>query len=628
MAIEKVKKVHLLGFTSIKKQLLKELQEKEIIHLEGISPASLEESSSGIVTDRGLEKALMTFSLYEEKNFLGELFPQKHFVNKEEIQHLSLGELSLIIKRVLKLSQDKEELSSRIKEFEDTKKIFSEISFIDASLESLLSFRHFTPLFLKINKKTQRELEKIVGHKDCLLKEIGLVGKGKISFLLIKKDSYKEVLSDLQKRKITILELPVNLWKEYYKKSPDEIIAYLNNKISQDKSKIREIENKIKEHLIHQKRLMLLYDFLLNEKFKSTIEGNLPATKNFFFLEGWILASQEKRFLAIIKKFKGEARVFLREPHRKEAPPTRLRNRRMVEPFEVIVNMYGVPNPFSLDPTIFVALFFFLFVGICISDAGYGIILALISLYILRKKKLTQGGRKFFKLLSFIGFSTTFCGAVLGGIFGITLPFKLVDMINSPLPFLLFCFFIGFVQVLLGILLRAYLDLKNKKYQKSLSQLSWAGLLVSLVLFFILKTTLLKILCFIFTGGILLFSSSSKNIFARLGLGLYELYGITRYFSDVLSYSRLLALGMATGIIAMVINILAGLAFKIPIVGFLLGVSVLLGGHIFNLLINLMSGFIHSMRLQFYEFFSKFFEFGDEFFEPFKIKTKYTNLCN
>ena len=122
----------------------------------------------------------------------------------------------------------------------------------------------------------------------------------------------------------------------------------------------------------------------------------------------------------------------------------------------------------------------------------------------------------------------------------------------------------------------------------------------------------------------LFFSSSRKNIFLRVLKGLYELYGITRYFSDILSYSRLLALGMATGMIAMVVNILARLAFHIPGVGIIVAGLILVGGHIFNILINLMSGFIHSARLQFVEFFSKFYQLGGRFFELLRFKTRFS----
>ncbi|UCG34631.1 MAG: hypothetical protein JSW17_03820 [Candidatus Omnitrophota bacterium] len=252
--------------------------------------------------------------------------------------------------------------------------------------------------------------------------------------------------------------------------------------------------------------------------------------------------------------------------------------------------------------------------------------LALISGYILWKKKLTETGKKFFTFLSYLGIATFLVGAALGGWWGKPAPLRVIDVMASPFQFLLFCFALGFIQVITGIVMRIYIEVKNKNYQKAISQLGWIGLLVSLPLYFGAKIIIFKTLSFVSVAGILLFSSRSKNVFARIGIGLYELYGITKYFSDVLSYSRLLALGMATGVIAMVINLLAGLAFKIPVLGIVFALGILVGGHLFNLAINLMTGFIHSARLQFVEFFSKFFDLGKKYFEPLKIRTKYNHV--
>jgi len=125
------------------------------------------------------------------------------------------------------------------------------------------------------------------------------------------------------------------------------------------------------------------------------------------------------------------------------------------------------------------------------------------------------------------------------------------------------------------------------------------------------------------TAGIVFFSSSSRNIFARFFSGLYALYGITSYFSDTLSYSRLLALGLSTGVIAMVVNSLVQIAWGFPIVGWIIGILIFAGGHLFNLAIGLLGGFVHSMRLQFVEFFGRFYEAGGKPFQPVKLVNKY-----
>jgi len=128
--------------------------------------------------------------------------------------------------------------------------------------------------------------------------------------------------------------------------------------------------------------------------------------------------------------------------------------------------------------------------------------------------------------------------------------------------------------------------------------------------------------------GIVLFSSPRRNPLARLFGGLYSLYDISKYLGDVLSYSRLLALGLATGVIAMVVNTLARTALGIPWVGWAAAAVIFVGGHLFNLAISFLGGFVHSMRLQFVEFFTKFFQAGGRPFRPFKLESKYAEFIS
>jgi V/A-type H+-transporting ATPase subunit I len=151
-------------------------------------------------------------------------------------------------------------------------------------------------------------------------------------------------------------------------------------------------------------------------------------------------------------------------------------------------------------------------------------------------------------------------------------------------------------------------------------------LLPSLVLFLGKQGSIWGIITLVGAAGIILFSSPSRNPFARFFGGLYSLYDISRYLADVLSYSRLLALGLATTVIAMVVNNLSQTALGIPWVGWLFAALIFVGGHLFNLGISLLGGFVHSMRLQFVEFFSKFFKSGGSPFKPFELESKYVEF--
>ncbi len=608
MAIAKLKYVEILGFFKFKEKVIERLQEAEIFHLE--REERVEEGRL-----KNIERIIKVLKDFEGKKFLEEIFPEGVYVKKDDFKNFSPQKFLPQVQTIEESIKKREEILKEKNNFENKRKEIAPFLFLPLNYKKITSLVHFSLVFLKINKKEKKLLEGKTNLKH-IEKDIYLS--------LIRKED-KDFLKFLEEKKIKILKLPCEILKEYPQNSFSQIDNIFKEKIENLEKELKEEEEKLKKHARTKSNLFLLYDFLNNKNFKEKIASSLKRTNNFFYLSGWIAKKDEERFLNIMKEFKEFVFFKLRKPSASQRLPTLLENKKMIAPFQIIVDMYGPPHPSSLDPTLILAPFFFFFVGVCISDAGYGIILSLFSFYILKKKKLTSQGRKFFKLLFYLGISTTSVGVALGGFLGFSLPFKIIDMMNEPFNFLLFCLLLGYIQVLIGLGIRCFLEIREKN-QMFMSSLSWIGLLLALPFYFIFKLSFLKILSIIFIFNILVFSSRNKNIFKRIPQGLYELYGITRYFSDILSYSRLLALGMATGVIAMVVNLLAKQALGVPVVGYIIFLLIFLGGHIFNLLINLMSGFIHSARLQFVEFFSKFFRLGYNFFSPLKVNTKYVKL--
>ena len=235
---------------------------------------------------------------------------------------------------------------------------------------------------------------------------------------------------------------------------------------------------------------------------------------------------------------------------------------------------------------------------------------------------------------------------VSGVFFGheVSIPALWFIPLNDPMRLLIFSMLLGMIHLFTGLGIKGYMCIRDKRYLDFFCDVVlWYLLLIGLILMLLPSSlfyaisqmtivfppalqTLSKGLAIIGAVGILLMSGrSSKNSGLRIALGAYDLYNITGWLSDVLSYSRLLALGLATGVIASVVNQMGSMAGK-GIFGAIVFILVFIIGHVFNLAINLLGAYVHTNRLQYVEFFGKFYEGGGREFHPFRADTKYVDI--
>jgi len=433
---------------------------------------------------------------------------------------------------------------------------------------------------------------------------------------------------------------------------PGKKINLCDENIKQAKKKIKEINKKINQLVPFLEKLEVTLDYLSWKKEQKQALDKSINTEKTFALLFWI----EKRFVKILKdKLEKITNDFALEkmPLKKnESVPVTLHNRNMIEPFESVTGVYGMPLKTEPDPTPFLAPFFFIFFGFCVSDAGYGLVMTAIMLLILKISKKPKKEMKLIRLLVLGGISTFLAGVLFGSWFGIdissmapgawfrefVLTFKVMDPVNDPITVLLISLVFGLIQIMTGLIINTWWKIKKGKIKEALLgsgmwfvALLTLGLWVMTKVGFLIPSSFSGIMTYILlvVAGLLILANTTKtkNIFLKLPIGIYSLYDLIGYLSDTLSYSRLLALGLATGIIAMVVNLIAGLAIEmIPIVGYLLALFILIGGHAFNIGINALGAFIHSGRLQFVEFFPKFMEGGGTRFKPFKKQAKYIRI--
>jgi V/A-type H+/Na+-transporting ATPase subunit I len=387
-----------------------------------------------------------------------------------------------------------------------------------------------------------------------------------------------------------------------------------------------------KVEVLLEQRLMLMacYDYADNEYRKLEAVSNLARTDDSFLLEGWVPAPVLADLETSISSNTDTAIIVSRDPLPREEVPVLLHNKGPADAYEVVTKLYSTPRKSELDPTPYLAPFFFVFFGICLSDAGYGLVLSLLALFIMRKLRLGGMGKQLLNLLFYGGLSAIVFGVLLGSYFGdlLKLPALWFNPLEDPMRMLFYCFAIGLVHIYFGMGLQAYRNIKAGHPLSALfDQGFWFIFLNGLIM--LLVPDFSPIGRWLAIGGaaglILTQGRSQQGIVKKFLSGLLSLYNITGYLSDVLSYSRLLALGLATGVIGAAINSMGGMIAG-SAVGTVIMVLVLFGGHIFNIVISTLGSYVHTSRLQYIEFFGKFFEGGGKGFQPFGIKNSYVDI--
>lgn len=388
-----------------------------------------------------------------------------------------------------------------------------------------------------------------------------------------------------------------------------------------------------------RKSLEILYDSISMEQSRTLAMGKILKTKKTYLINGWIpekLASEAKAQL----ESKYTVNIEITEPAEEEEFPVLLENRGIAEAGEPVSKMYSLPDSREIDPNAVMAPFFILFFGLMLSDGGYGIIMALMAGFILWRFKLEDNTRKFMKLMLFCGLSTIFWGALFGGWFGIEALVKYsvwFNMVENPELMLSWSLLFGIIHMYAAIGIRAANLIRRKKYWDALFDAGfWYIYFTGFILFLLpyapevnkeAAASLANIGRYIFVaGGILILLTqgrAKKNVIGKFFGGLSSLYNVVGFMSDILSYSRLLALGLASGIIASIVNQMS-VMFNLPVVfKVILAALILIVGHTINFAINALGAYVHSCRLQYLEFFGKFFTGGGKPFKPLKANTKY-----
>ena len=406
-------------------------------------------------------------------------------------------------------------------------------------------------------------------------------------------------------------------------------------------------QKEIAEFAGSREDIAFVADYFRIQKEKYSALEKLAMTNRVFVLRGYIPEKRVEKVVGALEKSYTVA-VEVTDPDREtQDVPVLLENNAFAAPVESITEMYSLPGKDDIDPNPVMAFFYYVFFGLMLSDAGYGLLMVIAMLFAKAKLKLEPKMKKTVNMFLYCGISTMFWGTMFGSWFGdapqviareffgkeIGSTAVWFEPVNDPMKLLLYSFLFGIIHLFVGLGVRFYMLWKDGKHLDAICDVVPVYLLVTGAaplcagIIIDVPTMLTTIGKYLAIAGavltVLTSGRSSKNILGKLGGGLYGLYNTASgYLGDILSYSRLLALGLSTGVIATVINLLGTMPGN-KIVKLILFIFVFLVGHTANIAINLIGTYVHTNRLQYVEFFSKFYEGGGRSFTPLKANTKH-----
>lgn len=615
---------------------LGEDQDLEDLNLEKMD---LNEAIESIKSEiRQIEEAINLLAPYEEeKGLIQSLREGNPNYSFEELMAQGvasncnpiLEDIKELERYISGLNQKIENLKSRRQDLEPWKNLKIESAYLEDTQTTSFITGYINPRQYDILKEDLRDVD------GAHLSPIGLHEGSQYALIFVHADFLDQVEEILRKNSFFKVE-------PFWNHKPNVEILEIDQKISQIKG---EIEDKSKDFLSNIENLSVLktrYEYLNQILVKYESTQNILSTDRVNFIEGYVPRNVSDQFEAMVELEFGNAISFDVSQADDDNPdvPTMLENSSMVEPFESLTEMYSLPKYNEIDPTPFLAPFYWVFFGMMLADFGYGLILSL-GAFIALRFNLSDSMRRTMKFFFILGIFTMVWGFIYGSIFGGALDFPngiggFIDPAEDYLPVMIISLVLGGIHMFLGLAIGAAQSFKDGEPMAALyDYFSWymtIGGVIYAILANILGLPGGKIGLYVMFIGmviIVLFSArDQESTGGRIGMGFYNLYGISSWIGDFVSYLRLLALGLSGAFIGVAINMIVKMLMASGPIAVVLGLIILVGGHIFNLGLSGLSAYVHSLRLTFVEFFDKFYDGNGKPFRKFRSQSKYINIKN
>ncbi|MEG1795081.1 MAG: V-type ATP synthase subunit I [Clostridium sp.] len=643
-------KFTLLAFESQKHSLLKKLQafanvefsdlsednEKEFNELKRDNESNEITEIEGEITK--VKFAIELLSNYSDKiGMLKSLKQGKKSLNYETIEGINeqwnwkeiYGRLKDKDNEIAKLKNAISKLSSNIEELTPWSNL--DISISEANnLKSTVNLLGVLPQVFMDSLKVELQNN----FKGYYFEVISDTSREANVFMVFHKDDEDEANQLLKKYSFSKINLN-------YEEIPRKVISEYTDEISRLKGTIESILNEMKSYVVYLDQFKITYEHYVNKLNRISTIQNFLKSENVVAMSGFYPSENHEGLMEVLKESLGNEYYIEFSEADGDGVPTLLKNNTFVSSFEPITAMYSTPRYKEIDPTPLFVPFYLVFFGMMLSDAGYGLLILLATGIALKAFNLDDEMRKTVRMFFYLSISTVIWGVLFGSYFGMVLIPPLWMTPDSDVSLLmLVSIAMGLIQIFVGLGIKGYILIRDGEPLSALWDVGlWYITLTGSILWAVdalgageaigLSPVIVKVAGIATIIGmvfiVLTHGRGEKTIGAKLGTGIYSLYGITGYVGDLVSYTRLAALGLATGFIGAAFNIMVEMLGKSVFTIVFAGV-VFAFGHIFNLLINALGAYVHTCRLQYLEYFGKFYEGGGKAFNPLKFNSQYYKI--
>lgn len=648
MAIVKMSKFHLFILSKDNNELLKALQRQNLVTFNDLE---VKEEDQDFLSKVPVPQELVGLDETITNSKWAIDLLEKYETKPGMIESLKEGQKTYTVSELKKEAREfpfREKFSS-LKSLDDRKnKVLQEIenmktrvselepwSDVELRIDELKKFKDVKIIPGNIPDKFLDEFKKDVKNvefADVILYDI----KDKMSYAMV-------IYLDEEKTEEEITELiRLHTFSQTDIKTKGNVreeISLLKEKIGEKENELKKLESDIKAFASDLEGFRVLHDYLKQKRIRLIAENNFVSTEKVNIIEGYVPTESISELEELLKDVTGGDFYWTYEEASVDDKyvPIKLKNNKVVKNFEMLTEMYSMPQYGEIDPTPLFAPFYFIFSGIMIGDAGYGLLVFILTRLALKVLKLNDSTKKMVSFISYISVSSIIWGLIFGSFFGDAV--ELPALINPSEDYYLMIgmsLLLGGIHLFFALGIKAYMNIRDKKFLDAVYDVGfWYMAVIGAIVFIIamslkLNSTItnigkwsliLGLIGIVLTGG-----RTEDSVGAKLGWGLYSAYGITSYIGDFVSYLRLMALALAGAFIAIAVNMIVRMLFSGGIIGIIAGSIIFVIFQLFNAFLSYLSAYVHTARLTYVEMFNKFYEGGGRPFKEMIAKSEYFNI--